>query len=164
MANVLTGIRIICSIVLLFAPAYSVRFYLLYVIAGITDMLDGIAARKFNEESKVGAIFDSIADCLFVGACLFKLIPLYDIPLWLYIWIAIIILLKLSNVILGFAIHKTLIVEHTVMNKITGILLFVFPFTYSVIPFESGTFVLCAIASFSAIQEGYYIKMEKIIK
>lgn len=163
MANILTGFRIICSVALLFVPAYSVRFYLLYIAAGISDMLDGFAARKLNTSSKFGAIFDSVADCMLVGACMFKLIPLYDIPIWLYVLIAVIVMIKLLNIILGFAIYKTIVAEHTVMNKAVGILLFIFPLICSLIPFRSGAFVLCVLAGIAAIQELCYIKKGKFI-
>ena len=44
MANIITIIRIICSIVLLFCPALSFSFYSVYVISGFSDMIDGIIA------------------------------------------------------------------------------------------------------------------------
>ena len=39
MANLITSIRIICSIALLFCPVLSTSFYALYIVVGITDML-----------------------------------------------------------------------------------------------------------------------------
>ncbi len=42
MANIITSIRIICSIFLLFTRAFSSAFYILYIMAGITDVLDGV--------------------------------------------------------------------------------------------------------------------------
>ena len=46
MANIITGSRILCSILLLFVPTFSPAFYMLYLIAGFTDMIDGTIARK----------------------------------------------------------------------------------------------------------------------
>lgn len=51
MANIITSIRIICSIALLFCSALSVTFYSLYIIAGVTDMVDGTIARKTGKIS-----------------------------------------------------------------------------------------------------------------
>ena len=45
-ANLITGTRILCSIALLFCPAFSPLFFALYIIAGLTDMIDGTVARK----------------------------------------------------------------------------------------------------------------------
>ena len=42
MANIITSIRILCSIALLFCQSLSPTFYLLYLVAGFTDMLDKI--------------------------------------------------------------------------------------------------------------------------
>lgn len=103
------------------------RFYLIYTLAGITDVLDGIVARKFKLVSRFGAVFDAIADICFAGICLFKLISAIDIPLGLCIWIAMTVLIKIVNIALGFALYKTMVAEHTFMNKVMGILPFVIP-------------------------------------
>ncbi len=44
MANFITGLRIVFSVVLLFCPALSPAFYALYIAAGVTDMIDGAVA------------------------------------------------------------------------------------------------------------------------
>ena len=48
-------------------------------------MIDGTVARKTNTVSKSGEMLDTIADLIFVAVCFIKLIPVLDIPLWLYI-------------------------------------------------------------------------------
>ena len=45
-ANLITGTRILFSVALLFCPAFSLSFYVLYLLAGLTDMVDGAVARK----------------------------------------------------------------------------------------------------------------------
>ena len=45
LANCITAIRILCSIALLFFPAFSTAFYTLYITAGVSDMVDGWIAR-----------------------------------------------------------------------------------------------------------------------
>lgn len=62
MANFITSLRIICSIALLFCPALSQVFYVLYIIAGVTDMIDGTVARKTNTVSEFGSRLDTVAD------------------------------------------------------------------------------------------------------
>ena len=54
-ANVLTGCRIFGSILLLFFPAFSLDFYILYLLCGFSDMVDGTIARKTNSTSKFGS-------------------------------------------------------------------------------------------------------------
>ncbi|MGX8773452.1 MAG: CDP-alcohol phosphatidyltransferase family protein, partial [Bacillota bacterium] len=75
MANIITGIRIVCSIALLFVPVFSSGFYALYLIAGFSDMIDGIVARKTGTASDFGSKLDTVADIVLVAVCLIKLLP-----------------------------------------------------------------------------------------
>lgn len=111
MANIITSIRIICSIVLLFSLAISPVFYVLYIVAGFTDMIDGTVARKTNTASEFGSKLDTIADFIFVVACLIKLLPVMDIPVWLYAWIGIIALIKIINAISGYVVATVAAVQ-----------------------------------------------------
>ena len=54
MANIITGIRIVLSVALLFCPALSPMFYALYIAAGFSDMIDGAVARKTGTVSEFG--------------------------------------------------------------------------------------------------------------
>ena len=67
MANIITAFRILLSIALLFCPSFSPAFYVLYVSAGLTDMIDGTVARRTNTASAFGARLDSIADFVLVA-------------------------------------------------------------------------------------------------
>ena len=46
MANTITLFRMAAGIVLLFCPVFSPAFFVLYIAAGLSDMLDGFVARK----------------------------------------------------------------------------------------------------------------------
>jgi len=46
MANIITCFRILCSIMLVFFPISSVQFFITYMFCGLTDVMDGIVARK----------------------------------------------------------------------------------------------------------------------
>ena len=61
MANVVTCIRIACSLALLLCPALSVTFYALYITAGASDMIDGTVARKTGTVSELGSKLDAVA-------------------------------------------------------------------------------------------------------
>ena len=157
-ANLITGTRILCSIALLFCPAFSPPFFALYVIAGFTDMIDGAVARKTNTASEFGAKLDTAADFVFVAACLIKLIPVLELPVWLYVWIGAIALIKMINIASGYVVRKKLITAHTVMNKVTGVLLFILPLSLQIIDLRISGGLVCAVATFAAIQEGHYIR------
>ena len=158
MANIITSIRILCSIAILFCPAYSVAFYVLYITAGVSDMIDGWVARKTNTASEFGAKLDTMADIVFVIVCLFKLLPVMDIPVWLYVWIGVIAFIKVINIVSGYVVRKQFVSVHSVMNKVTGALLFLLPLTLSFIDIKYSATVVCIIATFAAIQEGHFIR------
>ena len=158
MANAISIIRITASIALLFCHAFSPAFYVFYIAAGLSDMLDGFVARKTDTVSKLGARLDTIADMVLVVVCLIKLLPVLSLPAWLYIWIGIIALIKVVNIISGFAVQKKFVAVHAVMNKITGTLLFLLPLTIPAVPLKYSAIVVCAAATFAAIQEGHFIR------
>ena len=81
MANLITGIRVLASVGLLFCPALSPSFFALYLLAGLTDMIDGPVARKTHTATAFGAKLDTAADILFAAVCLVKLLPVMDVYL-----------------------------------------------------------------------------------
>ena len=161
MANILTGIRILCSFALLFFPVFSPSFYALYIVAGFSDMIDGTVARKTGTVSVFGSKLDTAADSILLAVCMIKLFPVLDIPSWLSIWITIVALIKMINILSGFVMQKELVAVHTVMNKVTGVFLFIQPLTLKIIDLKySGAFV-SAVATIAAIQEGLFIRARR---
>ena len=159
LANIITLFRIVCSIWLLLLPVFSIRFYVVYLFCGFTDMIDGAIARKTHSVTEFGSKLDSVADLIFVVVAFVKLLPVISLPNWLWVWIAIIALIKVVNILFGWISAKRLVIEHTLMNKITGFVLFLLPLTLSFIELKYSAVVVCAVATMSAIQEGKYIKM-----
>ncbi|MBP3505603.1 MAG: CDP-alcohol phosphatidyltransferase family protein [Lachnospiraceae bacterium] len=160
MANIVTGCRILCSILLLFVPAFSSTFYILYLVAGFTDMIDGTIARKTNTANEFGSRLDTIADIVFVVVCMIKVLPVLTIPTWLYIWIGVIAIIKVFNIISGYIIQKKFVAKHTIMNKITGAVLFILPLTLSIVDLKYSGGFICTIALLAAVQEGHLIRTE----
>ena len=126
-------------------------------------MADGIIARKTKTISKLGARLDTAADIIFVAVCLVKILPLIHFPIWLWIWIAVIITIKIGNILLGFIRGKRLMSIHTILNKATGFLLFLFPFTLGFIEPMYSSVMMCSLATVSAINEAYYTRMGREI-
>ena len=161
MANTITFFRVAASIVLLFCPVFSPAFYVFYIAAGLSDMLDGFVARKTDSVSNLGARLDTIADFVLVVVCLIKLLPVMSIPVWLFVWIGMIALIKAVNIVSGFAVQKKFVAVHSVMNKATGVLMFLLPLTIPIVPLKYSAIVVCAAATFAAIQEGHFIRTGK---
>ena len=152
-ANILTGFRILGSMLLLCIPVFSEAFYRIYLLCGLSDMIDGTIARKTNSDSEFGAKLDTVADLAFVTASLIKLLPAINIPQWLWIWGGIIAAIKIGNIAWGYVSKKQFISLHTVLNKITGLLLFLLPLTLSFVELKYSAMAVCSIATTAAIQE-----------
>ena len=159
-ANILTGCRILGSILLLFFSVFSLEFYIIYLLCGFSDMIDGTIARKTNSTSEFGAKIDTAADLVFAAVSLIKFSPTIHIPQWLWIWVGVIAIIKIGNIIWGYISKKQFLSLHTIMNKATGILLFLFPLIISFVELKYFAIVICSIATFSAIQEWFYITTE----
>lgn len=127
-------------------------------------MIDGTVARKTNTVSEFGSKLDTIADFVLIVACLIKLIPLLNIETWMFIWIAVIAVIKVINIVSGYVMQKRFVAVHSVMNKVTGALLFALLLTLRFIEFRYSAIVVCAVTTFAAIQEGHYIRTGKIEK
>ena len=77
--NILTIGRIIIVpifVLTFFIPGFfgDLIPFFLFVIASFTDYLDGLIARLFKEESKLGELLDPIADKILVAAALILLV------------------------------------------------------------------------------------------
>ena len=157
-ANFITICRIFGSILLLLFPVFSFGFYSLYLFCGFTDMVDGIIARKTNAESAFGARLDTVADFLFVTVSLIKFLPAMDIPKWLWGWMAVIAVIRIGNMIFGWIFSRKVIALHTILNKLTGFLLFLLPLSLHFIELKYSAVVVCVAATVSAVQEGWLMK------
>ena len=110
--KIITALRIVGSIDLLFCNVAGWQFWTLYVLCGLSDMVDGWLARRLHAESKTGSILDSIADLLFVACCAIQLLPTMSIPSWLWIWSGIIVIIKIVNQISSLIIIKNICFPH----------------------------------------------------
>ena len=154
--NLISTLRIAGSTSLLFCNVKEWPFWTLYALCGLSDMLDGWMARKLQLESKTGAVLDSVADIIFVVCCAARLLPVVEIPVWLWIWAGVIVFVKIVNQVSALVVSKRFCFPHTLANKLTGFLLFLASpaVFWSVIPIA----IVAAIATFAAVQEGHFIR------
>ena len=161
LANIITCLRIIDSVVLLFLDAASFPFYITYLLCGFSDMIDGEIARQTNAVSSFGSKLDTVADIAFMAVCAVKVLPIISLPVSLWIWIAVIAIIKFANIVMEFVRRKKLVDYHTVLNKITGFLLFLLPLTLQFIKPTYSFALVCTVATIAAVQETYYIVKNK---
>lgn len=153
MPNILTAGRIVCAVWLLRTEPLSLWFFVLYLFCGVSDILDGYIARKTKSASPFGAALDSVADAVFIGVLLMIFIPMLPWPLWILRWTGAIVLIRLISLTVGFAKYRALSSLHTYANKVTGLLLFFFPFLYSLLGLTATAFIVCGAATLSAVEE-----------
>ena len=160
-ANIITISRILSCIYLLLCPVFSISFYIMYLFCGITDMADGTIARKTKSISELGARLDTVADSVFIAVCFVKILPLMQFSTWLWTWIVIIAIIKIGNVVWVLISNKKLVSIHTILNKVTGFLLFLLPLTLSFIEPIYCSAVVCFMGTLSAINEVYHTRIGK---
>ena len=153
MANIVTSIRILGSACMLCASTFSPLFYTAYLLCGFTDMIDGTIARKTNSVTTFGSRLDSVADLIFLTAASIKILPAICIPNWLWLGALIIFIIKIAAVIWRYILAQGLLFQHTFLNKLTGLLLFLLPLSLSFVELKYSGGVVCAVAFLSAIQE-----------
>ena len=154
--NLITILRILGAACLLFSDQTATAFWVIYGLCGVSDMADGFLARRLQAESKTGAVLDSVADICFVACCAIRLLPVLQIPTWLWIWAGVIVVIKLVNQISALIVSQGFRFPHTTANKITGFLLFIAVPTmfWSIVPIA----IVAGVATFAAIQEGHIIR------
>ena len=158
--NVISAFRIAGSVGLLFFNVTGWPFWVIYALCGISDMVDGHLARKYNAETKAGAVLDSVSDIVFVACSAVRLFPVLEIPVWLWIWAGVIVFIKIVNQVSALVIYRRFCFPHTFANKLTGLLLFlaVPAALWSVIPVS----IVAAVATFAAVQEGHFIRTKQV--
>jgi len=64
-------------------PAMSIVLAILFIVAALTDLLDGYIARRFEIVTTMGKFLDPIADKLIVNTAMILMIPIGRIPAWI---------------------------------------------------------------------------------
>ena len=151
--NYLSVSRILLALTLFVIRPLSTSFYVVYVLCGISDMLDGFIARKFHAASNLGARLDSIADFVMLVVLLIVLYPVINPSVAILLWMILIGVLRFSSMIVAKRKYGKVVMLHTLANKFTGFALFLFPLFLNVIPKSLVMILICLLASLSAIEE-----------
>ena len=151
--NCISFSRIIFSLILIFITPLSIAFYAIYIICGFSDIMDGFIARKTMTTSILGAKLDSMADMIMTGVFLLVLYPIVNPTTKIIIWIISIAIIRLASMVVALKRYKTFASLHTYANKITGLVLFIFPLLLSFVTTTVLMYIICSVASISAIEE-----------
>lgn len=119
--NVLTAFRLILIapfLLFLYQQRYDAAFYL-FLLAGLTDGIDGWLARRYHWQSVFGSFIDPMADKLLIAASFISLALIGKLP-W---WLVILVFLRDFTISLGviawyFLIARQINFEPTRLSKI----------------------------------------------
>ena len=177
--NIISVLRIAGSLGLLFSDVTGVVYWIIYGLCGISDIVDGWLARKLKCVTKKGALLDSVADICFVACYVWQLLPILELPQWLWLWAGVIVAIKIANQLSALVRYGRCCFPHTTANKATGFLLFIAVLMTLALPSSVTTWpssselgwlsllrpfwsivpiaIVAAIATLAAIHEGYYL-------
>lgn len=172
--NKLTVLRVILIpvflVVLFLAPAPMNRYaaVLIFIIASLTDLLDGKIARKYNMVTNFGKFMDPLADKLLVMSALVSMVALGDLPAWV-----VIVILAREFAITGFrtlAVEAGIVlaaswwgkVKTTVQMVMIIVVLLELPFGFM----DAAELLLIGLAVFFTILSGadYIVKNKDVLK
>ena len=137
--NSLSLLRIFLSIVIIFSAIFGETFSMLtmiiYVIAGVSDMIDGPLARRIKDgRSELGATLDSIADLLMIIIAIVIFIP--AMGLWGFIGILYIAAISFKVIVpslIAVFKYKEFISLHTYTFKVLVGFMFSIPILFFVL-------------------------------
>ncbi len=120
--NSLTALRILGALLLIFLPPIGTAFYAIYILCGLTDILDGFLARKLHTASSFGAKLDSVADLTFYAVMLLKLLPYLRkrLPGWIWYLVGLALAIRAICYLVAAIRLRRFASLHNIANKITG--------------------------------------------
>lgn len=153
--NIITCVRILGTVALVFIEPFCVAFYVIWTICGVSDVLDGTVARMLKKESKFGARLDSIADIMFYLLMLYRVLPtlIAVLPRWIWIIVCVIALTRIGAYVTALIKYKRFASLHSYLNKLSGFMLFLVPYFIFMSWFWIYCVVLCGIGLASSIEE-----------
>lgn len=94
--------------------------FTLFLIAAITDVLDGALARRLKQETFFGSFVDSIADKVLLLSVYITLMVVIGIPTWFVLFISINELVLVGASFYGLLYTGTMIVGPTQLGRMTA--------------------------------------------
>ncbi len=149
--NILTSIRLIL------VPVFPLVYFsdienahiiatIIYIVAGLTDFLDGFIARKYDLISKIGTVLDPLADKSMLLIVLYSLSYANILPTWIFL----IVLIKESFMIISgiyMYFHKdNIVIPSNYYGKTATTILFIALPIMILNPTSKWSYVLIGIA------------------
>ncbi len=153
--NVLTTLRLLSAVCLFFVEPLSDAFFIIYTFAGVSDVLDGLIARSAGCTSSLGARLDSMADLCFYAVMLWRILPIVwpIVDMWKWHFVGVIIFVRIISYSIVALKYKRFSAMHTYLNKVTGLVVFLIPYTIRQSFFSVFCVVVCVTAAAATFEE-----------
>jgi cardiolipin synthase len=117
--NALTLLRfclIPLIVVLIQAGEFRIAFFV-FVIAGLTDAVDGYIARRFGQQSELGAYLDALADKLLIATSFIALFAAAALPYWLVVLVIFRDIMIVGAVAIAWLLNNPIPIEPLLISK-----------------------------------------------
>ncbi|WRS27704.1 CDP-alcohol phosphatidyltransferase family protein [Oscillospiraceae bacterium MB08-C2-2] len=152
-ANILSLLRIFLSLLLFFCLDRPVLFGMLYLLSGLSDLLDGYIARKTNTQSTLGARLDTLGDIFLFGVITVSVAVWMGPAIKRFIpWILVILLVRLAGMGIAAFKYRCFASLHTWANKLSGLFLFSAP-VLLLLKLPKLLWAVAALCFLSAVEE-----------
>lgn len=105
---------------------YALAAFWVFVLAGVTDGLDGYLARRWDQRSELGAYLDALADKMLLVSIYVALAAVDGIPAWLTIAVVSRDVLIVGAVILSWLLDRPLTIAPLIISKLNTALQIVY--------------------------------------
>lgn len=121
--NLITVLRVVAAPLLILLLKYGnyELALLLFLIAGISDGLDGYIAKKFNVQSQFGAMLDPVADKILLVSCFVMLTLLGHLPFWLLVIVSFRDVLIVGGYLVLVMLKVTVQMAPSIVSKINTV-------------------------------------------
>lgn len=163
--NIITLGRILLVPIIVWAIASNQMeiAFAIFVIAGVSDAVDGFLAKRFNMASELGALLDPLADKALLVSIFISLGLWGAVPLWLVILVVSRDIMIVGAVIVSWLFDKPIPMKPLMVSKLnTGaqvafaaLVLAALGFGFDPSPYE--VFLMAAIAILTLVSVSLYL-------
>lgn len=170
-SNLLTILRIILTpiiVVLIFFENWSWSFSL-FIIASLTDLLDGYLSRLLNQKTYLGAFLDPIADKFFLMSVFFSFAFFHSPKFWIPAWFIGLIFCREFIILIGsYLLIRSdvgLKIKPTIFGKLTTMFQSLFIgwificYFFNWLPQKTHYFLLVFVTIFSLLSLFTYVRL-----
>ncbi len=163
--NIITLGRILLVPVVVWAiGAGQMRIaFVLFVVAGISDAIDGYLAKRFNMTSEIGALLDPLADKALLVSIYVALGIGGAIPRWLVILVVSRDIMIIGGVVVAWLLDKPVAMKPLMVSKVNtvaqvafaAVVLAALAFGFALWPYDAVLMALVALLTLASV--GFYL-------